>query len=197
MTKIAKTAATVIALTLAAHASSAYAGTLTNAPKTATVTPSVPKIPTVIPSAPKATLPTIIPTVSNVASNIPASTGFGTGVWQSQSVTTRNPVTGLQASSLSRLTFSPNGTFTDNTIVEGGTEVGPGQYGAGGLVEITGKYKVISPNSIQFTATSESICTGLGCMSYPISNQPTTTQITPVSPGVVTGSGGATWKEVQ
>ena len=103
MTKIAKTAATVIALTLAAHASSAYAGTLTNAPKTATVTPSVPKIPTVIPSAPKATLPTIIPTVSNVASNIPASTGFGTGVWQSQSVTTRNPVTGLQASSLSRL----------------------------------------------------------------------------------------------
>jgi hypothetical protein len=202
MITIARTAATAIALTLAAHASGASAGSITNPPKVSMSNPVVskltPVVPTLIPAIPKVT-PVIAKGAPNTPSSIHNSTGFGSGVWDSTSTTPRNPVTGLYASTVSRLTFSPNGKFTEDVIVQGGTGIGPGQYGAGGLVVITGQYKVVSPTSVQFTETAESICTGMGCMSYPTSSigKAFTEQVTPDSPGVVTGSGGATWTEVK
>jgi hypothetical protein len=212
---IAKTAA--VALTLAAHASSAYAGSIVaNPSKSATVNSVVPKLTTGVPTltsvVPKVNpvvptlapvVPTVTPVVTKGAPNTPAgtknSTGFGSGVWVSTSATPQNPVTGLWASTVSRLTFGANGKFTEDIIVQGGTGIGAGKSGAGGLVEITGQYKQLSATSVQFTETAESICTGLGCMSYPTSSigKPFTAQVTANSPGVVTGAGGATWTEIQ
>ena len=211
MIMIAKTAATAIALTLAVHVSSAHAGSIANPVKTSTVNSVVPKLapvgPAIGPIVPKVNpVAPVVPTVAHVvpkgASETPASvqkpTGFGSGVWVSTSASPQNPVTGLWASTVSRLIFSPNGKFTEDIVVQGGTGIGPGKSGAGGLVEITGQYKALSATSVQFTETAERICTGLGCMSYPTSaiGKTFTERVTPNSPGVVTGAGGATWTEI-
>src|SRR5580658_4587497 len=79
MTRIAKTAATVIALTLATHASGAYAGSIANPQKVSPVTPTALKLPTVTPTVPK-----VAPSTPGAVQN---STGFGSGVWQSSSTT--------------------------------------------------------------------------------------------------------------
>ena len=198
MTMIAKTAAAAIALSLAVHASGAHAGSIASPSKISAANPIVSKLTPVGPVVP--TLTRGVPTgAPNTPAGVQKSTGFGSGVWVSTSATPQNPVTGLWASTVSRLTFSPNGKFSEDIIVQGGTGIGPGKSGAGGLVEITGQYKVLSPTSVQFTETAEKICTGLGCMSYPTSSigKTFTEQVTPDSPGVVTGVGGATWKEIQ
>jgi hypothetical protein len=190
MTKIATAAASAIALTLAAHASGAYAANIATPSK---VTPVVQKsaVPTITPVVQKVAVPAATPVV-------PKAPSFGTGVWQSSVATSVNPVTGLQAGAVSRMVFSSNGTFTDYIIAEGGTGLGRGQTGAGGLVIITGKDKVVG-SSIQLTETAESICTGFGCMSYPTAaiGKTVTEQVKTVSPGVVTVGGGADWTAVQ
>jgi hypothetical protein len=204
MTKIATAAASAIALTLAAHASGAYAANIATPSKVSTVTPVVQKstVPTITPVVQKVTVPAttpVVPKTSQVApAGAPKAPSFGTGVWQSTVATPVNPVTGLQASAVSRMVFSSNGTFTDYIIAQGGTGLAPGHTGAGGLVIITGKDKVVG-SSIQLTETAESICTGLGCMSYPTAaiGKTVTEQVKTVSPGVVTVGGGADWTALQ
>jgi hypothetical protein len=140
----------------------------------------------------------LLPTIAPVTQKTFSGTGFGSGTWQSVQATPVNPVTGLHASDVSRLTFSPNGTFTDYIVSEGGTGLGPNQTGAGGLIIITGKDKLLSNSSIQLTESSEHICTGLGCINDPTSliGKPFTKSFSAISPGVVNG-GGVTWTKVQ
>jgi hypothetical protein len=209
MKKIATATVTVIAVTLAAYTSGAHASSAASAPaKISTIVPVVTKVtvPTIAPLkaiapvVPKVTMPTITAVIQKASPIAPASatpTTFGSGVWQSVVSTSVNPVTGLHASTLSRMVFSPNGMFTDYIVTEGGTGLGAGQTGAGGLVIITGKDKMLGKSAIQLTETSEKICTGLGCSSYPTSliGKTFTGQVSPVSGGVSIG-GGAKWTAV-
>jgi hypothetical protein len=213
MKKIATATVSIIALTLAAHTSGAHASSVSSAPtKITTIVPVVTKVtvpaiaslkttaPSIAPVVPKVTMPTITPVIQKASPIAPAGATpatFGSGTWQSVVSTSVNPVTGLHASTLSRIVFSPNWMFIDYIVTEGGTGLGAGQTGAGGLVIITGKDKMLGKSAIQLTETSEKICTGLGCSSYPTSliGKTFTEQVSPVSGGVSIG-GGAKWTAV-
>jgi hypothetical protein len=124
-------------------------------------------------------------------------TNFGVGVWRSVTATTRNPVTGVSSSDLQRLTFGTNGRYTDVIVVEGGNGLSPGHTGVGGIIEITGTYKVLSATSLRIAETSETLC-ALYCEPYPTSaiGKTFTETVTKDSPGVVTGMGGLKWTEI-